>query len=192
MSLPPSALYPFTGVAYQNFKSCYYSVLGADVPTTPVDTVLPLDAGTGTQETGLFANFGVDVGLKPNRKVPVLGNDPRVGALVNTSSFPVYFCGNVIISKETLGVYVATDITVYLQDGAGGVSTVVGKSQDIVPTTLLEVSIPFSAVLFPTDSIYVENGAGVQTTDLNAQLVNCYAKQLYGTVDTDEIGFLPA
>lgn len=191
MSLPPEALYPFTGVAYQNFKSCYYSVEGADVPTTPVDGILPLDAGTGTQETGLFANFGIDVGLKPNRNAPTLGNDPQIGALVNTSAFPVYFCGNVIISKATLGVYVATDITVYLQDGAGGSSTVVGKSPDITLTTLLEVSIPFSAVLHPTDSIFVQNGAGLQTTDLSAELVNCYAKQLYGTEEVNEIGYLP-
>ncbi len=192
MSLPPPSLYPFTGVAYQNLASCYYSVEGADVATAPADAVFPLDAGTGTQETGVFANYGVDLGLKPNRRVPVLGNDPPVGALVNTSSVPVYFCGSAIIGKNVGDAYVATEFTVYHQEGAGGSRTVAGKSFDVVATTVDEVAIPFNAVLKPTDSLVVENGAGVQTGTLSVSLYNCYAKQLYGTEEVNEVGYLPA
>lgn len=187
MSLPPSALYPATGVAYNEFNTCLYSVAGAVVATTPVNGVLPLDAGTGIQATGLFIQMGRDVGLKPNRHVPTVGTEPVVGALVNTSTVPVAISGSVLI--QTSGAYVVGDIDVVFQGvGSATLSPIGGIIGSAINSSL---SIPFSCILLTGDSIFVRNGTVIQTANLSASLVACRASNVYGTLNSVQATYIP-
>jgi hypothetical protein len=188
MSLPPSALYPHSGVAYNELDSCYYSVAGTVLATPAINAVLTLDAGTGTNATGLFIQMGRDVGLKPNRKVPAGATDPVVGALVNTGSQPVQISGSVVIL--TTGAYVAGDIGVFRQ-GVGS-ATLVPVGGILVEAIDASVSIPFSCILLAGDSLFVKNGTVAQTASLSANLVACRASKVYGALNSIQSDYIPA
>lgn len=188
MSLPPSALFPSTGVAYNEFNTCLYTVAGAVVATTPINGTLPLDAGTGVQATGLFIQMGRDVGLKPNRHVPTVGTEPVVGALVNTSTLPIAVSGSVLIN--TTGAYVVGDIDVIFQGVGSATLTPIGG---IIGSAInSSLSIPFSVILLAGDSFFARNGTVVQTANLRASLVACRASNVYGTLNSVQADYIPA
>lgn len=188
MSLPPSALYPHSGVSYNELDQCYYAVAGALVNTPPINTVLPLDAGTGTNASALFIQFGRDVGLKANRKVPTVGTDPVVGALVNTGTQPVQISGCIVI--QTSGAYVVGNFDVFRQ-GVGS-ATLVPIGGALCSAVVSSVSIPFSCVLLAGDSFFVRNGTVAQTANLSASLVASKASKVYGALNSIDAGYIPA
>jgi hypothetical protein len=192
MSLPPSALYSPSGVSYNCFDTCLYSVVGAlpaNAPT-PANAILPFDSGAGQTASNFFVNFGKDVGLKPNRKVPVQNTEPLVGSIVNTKSQPVFFSGNA-------GVYVvggAFDAGEFLvkYHPAGidvGNAIIIGTVYTIASEPL--VNIPFSVVLNAGDSIFCECVIQ-QTQTCGVKLDNVRATTVYGAFGTIDAGYIPA
>jgi len=187
MSLPPSALYPASGIAYNQLDSCYYSVAGDVIATTPINTTLPLDAGTGVQATGLFIQMGRDVGLKPNRHIPTVNTEPVVGALVNTGTQQVQISGAVVII--TTGAFVAGDIDIFRQPV--GSATLVPIGGSLLSAINSSISIPFSCILSAGDSLFVRNGSVVQTANLSANLVACRASKVYGALNSIQADYIP-
>lgn len=193
MSLPPSALFPVSGVSYQNLNTCLYSVAGAVVADPAIGAVLPLDTGLAT--SGLFVQFGRDVGLQPNRKVPVGVNDPLVGALVNTSSFPVAISGLVEIGSA-LAFVAGARIAVRLQLTGTPPATAaeVGITELLTITTAGPLYIPFSGILMSGDSLFVQNllVAGTNASNFTANLRGTRVNSLYGNLNSIEAPFIPA
>lgn len=192
MSLPPSSRFPNSGVSYNCLDTCLYSVEGA-LPAgapTPANAILPFDNGTGTNASNFFVNFGKDVGLKPNRKVPVANTEPLVGSIVNTSSQPVYFSGNV-------GVYVvggAFDVGEFLvkYHPAGqdvGTAIIIATVYTIASEPI--VNMPFSVILKAGDSIFCEC-ITQQTQTCGVILNNVRATSVYGAFGTIDAGYIPA
>lgn len=193
MSLPPSALFPVTGVSYQNLNTCLYSVSGAVVDDPIQDTVLPLDTGLAT--SGLFVQFGRDVGLQPNRKVPVGANDPVVGALVNTSSFPVAISGLVEIGSAlafVAGARIAVNLQLVSQPPLN--ATPVGITDLLTVTTARPLYIPFSCILMSGDSLFVQNKlvAATAASNFTANLRATRVNSLYGMNMSITAPFIPA
>lgn len=192
MSLPPSALFPVSGVSYQNLNTCLYSVAGATVATPGINAVLPLDTEDATT-SGLFVQFGRDVGLQPNRKVPVGVNDPLVGALVNTSAFPVAISGLVEINNS--GPFVATaQIAVKFQTvgTTPAAAGAIGLTDLLTATTAGPLFIPFSCILMSGDSLFVQNLIVAQTGTLFASLKATRVNSLYGNLNSIVAPFIPA
>ncbi len=192
MSLPPSALYPYSGIAYNELNSCYYSVVGATTNTPAATAVLPLDGGTGTGDSNLFVQFGRDVGLKPNRAVPAGATNPRLGALVNTTSQPVAISGYVILT--TSGPYVASQVSVKRQNAGTDEANAVVLGQITLAVDALQRQIPFSTILNPNDCLYVQlsGGAGAQTANLTVSLIASRASSVYGALNSIQAGYIPA
>jgi hypothetical protein len=190
MSLPPSALFPNSGISYNSLKTCLYSVDGViSAGAVAIGQILPLDAGTGTAPTGLFVNFGRDVGLKPNRTAPTVGTQPQLGALVNTNSLPVYFSG-VIGVVVNGGPFDIGAFNAMVQPAGQDItaSVVVGKYETVASE--FEVFIPFSYVLQPNDSIYVENSGVQQTNTCGAFLQYVRASEVYGSDNTIQTSYV--
>lgn len=192
MSLPPSALYPHSGVAYNELETCLLQLAGGPVLTgVTANAYLPLDAGTGTQATGLFIQLGRNVGLKANRTVPPANTDPRVGALVNSSSVPIAISGSVVVASTVAWGAGAT----YVQVGKQPVNTDIANAQIVGRTTVSAtdtiVDVPFSVILKPLDSLFVQNG-GLSAGTLNAQFWGVRATSLYGNIDTLQADYIPA
>lgn len=188
MSLPPSALYPHTGVSYNELDQCYYAVAGAVLNTPAINAVLPLDAGTGTNASNLFVQFGRNVGLKANRKVPAGATEAVVGSLINTGTQPVQISGCIVIN--TSGAFVAGDFDVLRQQvGSATLIPIGGITVGAINTA---VSIPFSTVLMAGDSFFVKNGSVAQTANLSASLVACKASKVFGALNTIDAGYVPA
>ena len=190
MTFPPSALYPNSGIAYNQLNTCLYSLTGAiSLGAVAIGQILPLDAGTGTAPTGLFVNFGRDVGLKPNRTAPTVGTEPRLGALVNTNSLPVQFSGIIGVFVNG-GPFDIGAFTVEVQAAGEDITTseVIGKYETIASE--FEVFIPFSYVLQPNDSIFVINGGVQQTNTCGTFLYYVRATEVYGSNGIIETGYV--
>jgi hypothetical protein len=194
MSLPPSALYPHTGTAYNQFNSCYYSVDG--LVSNGFDVVgkaVPFDAGTGTQATGLFIQMGRDAGLKPNRTVPTGPTQPLVGALVNKSSHPVYVSGVATVLSD--GDFLACNVRVIRQKAGQAISAndILGFTQVLTGLTARAITVPFTGLLQPNDSIIMTfSDAQTPAVNFNAKLIGLRATQTYGALNSIQADYIPA
>lgn len=196
MSLPPSALYPHTGVAYNELETCLY-----ELPTTiaplPVaagpNTCIPLGVATGTGGTSLFVQYGRDVGLVVNRHAPAGNTEPYVGALVNTTAHPISVSGSLLIWAGANAWSGATTINIRKQLVGGDRTQLAGApvvaTQDIGTTNAV---IPFNVLLSPNENLFVENLTAQTNAGVAIQCFGLRATKLYGNKDTLQAGFIPA
>lgn len=194
MSLPPSALYPHSGVAYNQLNSCYYSVSGlVSNGFDAIGKAVPFDAGTGTQATGLFIQMGRDVGLKPNRKAPTGATDPRVGALVNTSSVPTFVSGVATVNSD--GDFLACNVRVIRQRAGQAITAqdILGFTQVLTGLTARDITVPFSGFLNPSDSILLSfSDAQTAGVNFNSVLIGLKATHTYGALNSIQSDYIPA
>jgi hypothetical protein len=194
MSLPPSALYPHSGVAYNQLNSCYYSVNG--LVSNGFDVVgkaVPFDAGTGTAPTGLFIQMGRDVGLKPNRTVPTVGTQPQIGALVNTSSVPTYVSGVATVLSD--GDFLACNVRVIRQRAGQAISAadILGYTQVLTDLTARAITVPFTGLVNPLDSLIITfSSAQTAGVNFNVVLIGLKATHTYGALNSIQADYIPA
>lgn len=196
MSLPPSALYPHTGVAYNELETCYYEIPTTIPPVAVVagpNSVLPIGVSTGTADTFLYVNYGRDVGLKVNRNVSATATNPYAGALVNSSSHPVSVSGAFLIWAGANVWSGATTINIRQQLAGQDRTTPAGApviATEVIGTT--NAVIPFNVVLSPNDSLFIENLSATTNAGVAVQCFGLRASKLYGNKNTIQAGYIPA
>jgi hypothetical protein len=201
MSLPPSALYPATGVAYNELETAIYQVIGAPVlAVNTANAYLPLDAGTGVNPSNVYINYGRSVGLRPNRTVPTVNTQPVVGSLVNLGTYPVFVSGTIGVSctDATSGAFVplGNSSIYYIRKQAVG--------QNIANASIISFAnvdtadgfqaLPFNCVLEVGESLSIQNSVVITTANsqLNASLQGLRATSLYGNKNTLIAPYIPA
>jgi len=194
MSLPPTALFPNTGIAYNELHTCYYSVEG--LVSNGFDVIgkaVPFDAGTGTNATGLFIQMGREVGLKPNRTVPAGATNPQVGALVNTSTIPVYVSGVATVNSD--GDFLACNVRVIRQRAGQAITAndILAFTQVLTGLTARAISVPFTGFLQPNDSLLITfSDAQTAGVNFNVELFGMRATHVYGPLNSVQASYIPA
>ena len=201
MSLPPSALFPSTGIAYNELETAIYQVIGAPVlAVNTANAYLPLDAGTGANASNVYINYGRSVGLRPNRTVPTVNTQPVVGSLVNLGTFPVFVSGTIGVSctDATSGAFVALGVAsnYFVRKQAVGQDIAVASVVSFTNVDSADgfTAMPFNCILEVGESLSVQNITQITTANsqLNASLQGLRATSLYGKKNSLIAPYIPA